>query len=44
MSNFKKKPTTAQDILEQSLWLNKYIEINNETIKYCIEQYPVTNG
>ncbi len=32
MRNFKKEPITTQDILEQSLWLNKYIEINNETV------------
>ncbi len=32
MSNFKKEPIATQDILEQSLWLNKYIEINNETV------------
>ncbi len=32
MSNFKKEPTTTQDILEQSLWLNQDIEINNETL------------
>ncbi len=29
MNNFKKVPATAQDILEQFLWLNKYITINN---------------
>ncbi len=32
MSNFNKEPTKAQDIIEQSLWLNKYIEINNKTL------------
>ncbi len=32
MSNFKKEPITTQDIIEQSVWLNKYIEINNETV------------
>ncbi len=32
MSNFKKELITTQYILEQSLWLNKYIEINNETV------------
>ncbi len=32
MSNFKKEPITTQDILEHSLLLNKYIEINNETV------------
>ncbi len=32
MSNFKKEPITTQYILKQSLWLNKYIEINNETV------------
>ncbi len=38
MSNFKKEPIKTQDILEQSLWLNKYIEINNETVylRSCI--------
>ncbi len=25
-------PITTLDILEQSFWLNKYIEINNETV------------
>ncbi len=34
MSNFKKEPITTHDILEQSLWLNKYIEINNETVHW----------
>ncbi len=34
MSNFKKEPIKTQDILEQSLWLNKYIEINNETVHW----------
>ncbi len=32
MSNFKKEPITTQNILEQSFWLNKYIEINNENL------------
>ncbi len=32
MGNFKKEPITTQDIHKQSLWLNKYIEINNETV------------
>ncbi len=32
MSNFKKESITCQYILEQLLWLNKYIEINNENV------------
>ncbi len=32
MSNFKKETITTLDRLEQSLWLNKYIEIHNETV------------
>ncbi len=32
MGNFKKQPITAQHILEQSLWLNKYITIKNKCI------------
>ncbi len=34
MSHFKKEPNTSQDILEQSLWLNNNITINNK-IAYC---------
>ncbi len=32
MINFNKEPIRTQDILEQSLWINKYIEINIETV------------
>ncbi len=32
MNNLKKDPTTAQDILEQSLWLNKSINIYNKMV------------
>ncbi len=32
MNNFKKEPTTAQDIIEQSLWLNKSINIYNKMV------------
>ncbi len=32
MENFKKEPRTAQDILEQSIWINKDIIINNKCI------------
>ncbi len=34
MNNFKKEPTTAQDILEQSIWLNDQITINNKCIRW----------
>ncbi len=34
MNNFKKEPTTAQDILEQSIWLNDPITINNKYIHW----------
>ncbi len=34
MNNFKKEPTTAQDILEQSIWLNDQITINNKCIHW----------
>ncbi len=30
IGNFKKEPRTAQDILEQSIWINKDITINNK--------------
>ncbi len=32
MKNFKNEPNTLQDILEQPLWLNKHIMINNNCI------------
>ncbi len=32
MSHFKNEPNTSQDILEQSLWLNNNIKINNKII------------
>ncbi len=32
MNNFKKEPTPAQDILEQSIWLNEQITVNNNCI------------
>ncbi len=32
MGNFKKEPRTAKDILEQSIWINKDITINNKCI------------
>ncbi len=30
MENFKKEPRSAQDILEQSIWINKDITNNNK--------------
>ncbi len=32
MGNFKKEARTAQDILEQSIWINTYITVNNKCI------------
>ncbi len=32
IKHFKNEPNTLQDILEQPLWLNKYIMINNKCI------------
>ncbi len=32
MKNFMNVPNTVQDILEQPLWLNKHIMINNNCI------------
>ncbi len=34
MGNLKKEPRTAQDILEQSIWINKDITINNKCIDW----------
>ncbi len=44
MNNFKKERITTQDILEQSLWLNKYIEINIETVQYSYPDIIVADG
>ncbi len=32
INNFKKEPTTAQNIFKQSIWLNDQITINNKCI------------
>ncbi len=32
MGNLKKDPRTAQNILEQSIWINRDITINNKCI------------
>ncbi len=32
MNNFKEEASTAQDILEQCLWLNKSINIYNKMV------------
>ncbi len=34
MNNFKKEPTTAQYVLEQSIWLNDQITVNNKCIHW----------
>ncbi len=34
MNNVKKEPTTAHNILEQSIWLNEQITINNKCIHW----------
>ncbi len=34
MNNFKKDPTTVQYTLDQSIWLNDQITVNNQCIHW----------